>query len=245
MPNLRTPLVFVPGSSFLHSQLGGEYFHGISKFMALDGREFYVATLPKRRTIEDRSRALAEQVSERLGTREIELVPHRSGGPDARHYVSQLGGHKQVKRLTTLGTPHRGMQLIPFWQEVLPASVVRAFKRGCEKNGGTFETFSELSPEYLQQVFNPACPNHPDVQYRSIVAVTPRFSQCSPYLWLTRKIVEKLEGPNDGFVSSASAQWGESIDTIQADHFSLVGHPFGIGIGIDLHHHYLRVTGAV
>ena len=40
-------------------------------------------------------------------------------------------------------------------------------------------------------------------------------------------VLRKLEGPNDGVVSVASATYGESCDVWDADHFSLVNwyHP--------------------
>ncbi|HEX7671630.1 MAG TPA: hypothetical protein VF395_18680, partial [Polyangiaceae bacterium] len=48
-------------------------------------------------------------VLEVTGAAEVDLVCHSLGGLVARTYVDLLGGHSHVRRVVTLGTPHRGL----------------------------------------------------------------------------------------------------------------------------------------
>jgi triacylglycerol esterase/lipase EstA (alpha/beta hydrolase family) len=62
--------------------------------------------------IEDSARSLGrfvEHVVEITGEKEVDLVCHSLGGVVARTYVDLLGGHVRVRRVVTLGSPHRGV----------------------------------------------------------------------------------------------------------------------------------------
>jgi triacylglycerol lipase len=54
-------------------------------------------------------RGFIERVLEVTGASEVDLVCHSLGGLVARTYVDLLGGHSHVRRVVTLGTPHRGL----------------------------------------------------------------------------------------------------------------------------------------
>lgn len=61
--------------------------------------------------IEHYGREVARLVEEALaatGTPQVDIVAHSMGGLAARYYIQELGGSKKVRRLITLGTPHRG-----------------------------------------------------------------------------------------------------------------------------------------
>jgi triacylglycerol esterase/lipase EstA (alpha/beta hydrolase family) len=49
-----------------------------------------------------------ERVCERYGLDRFHVVGHSQGGLVARHYIQEYGGHRRVKSLITLGTPHHG-----------------------------------------------------------------------------------------------------------------------------------------
>lgn len=51
----------------------------------------------------------------------IDVVAHSMGGLVSRFYIQQLGGHRRVDRLITLGTPHLGTHAANF----IPAGLVR------------------------------------------------------------------------------------------------------------------------
>jgi triacylglycerol esterase/lipase EstA (alpha/beta hydrolase family) len=50
-----------------------------------------------------------DRVVAHTGSQEIDLVCHSLGGLVARTYVDMMGGHRYVKRVVTLGTPHCGV----------------------------------------------------------------------------------------------------------------------------------------
>lgn len=49
-----------------------------------------------------------ERLCERTGLDRLHIVGHSKGGLIARDYVQNHGGHRRVKSLITLGTPHHG-----------------------------------------------------------------------------------------------------------------------------------------
>ncbi|WP_030233529.1 MULTISPECIES: esterase/lipase family protein [unclassified Streptomyces] len=54
-----------------------------------------------------------EEVCERTGAEQVDVVGHSLGGLIARYYVQRLGGDARVRTLVTLGTPHSGTRVAP------------------------------------------------------------------------------------------------------------------------------------
>ncbi|GAA2515206.1 esterase/lipase family protein [Streptomyces gobitricini] len=54
-----------------------------------------------------------EEICDRTGHREVDIVGHSLGGLIARYYVQRLGGDRRVRTLVTLGTPHSGTTVAP------------------------------------------------------------------------------------------------------------------------------------
>ncbi|CAL9536244.1 esterase/lipase family protein [Streptomyces sp. enrichment culture] len=54
-----------------------------------------------------------EEICERTGSRQVDIVGHSLGGLIARYYVQRLGGDPRVRTLVTLGTPHSGTRVAP------------------------------------------------------------------------------------------------------------------------------------
>ncbi|MGW0362087.1 esterase/lipase family protein [Streptomyces sp. NPDC002990] len=55
-----------------------------------------------------------EELCDRTGQEQVDLVGHSLGGLVGRYYVQRLGGHSRVRTLVTLGTPHSGTLVAPF-----------------------------------------------------------------------------------------------------------------------------------
>lgn len=51
---------------------------------------------------------VVERIVDRAGRDSCVLIGHSMGGLIARQYVQELGGHRHVDTVVTLGTPHRG-----------------------------------------------------------------------------------------------------------------------------------------
>ncbi|MFF8830524.1 esterase/lipase family protein [Streptomyces sp. NPDC015131] len=54
-----------------------------------------------------------EEICDRTGHEEVDVVAHSLGGLIARYYVQRLGGDRRVRTLVTLGTPHGGTTVAP------------------------------------------------------------------------------------------------------------------------------------
>jgi hypothetical protein len=54
-----------------------------------------------------------EEICDRTGHHEVDIVGHSLGGLIARYYVQRLGGDRRVRTLVTLGTPHSGTAVAP------------------------------------------------------------------------------------------------------------------------------------
>jgi triacylglycerol lipase len=103
---------------------------------------------------------------------------------------------------------------------------------------------TELTPEYMEETFNPEVPNHPDVTYWSYgcqagkgtsVPIAPLFRYLNTYLF-------GREGVNDGLVSVRSTRWGEYQGTIGADHARQVGISAGLGADFDSNAFYTSIV---
>ncbi|CAO3613067.1 unnamed protein product [Cunninghamella echinulata] len=86
--------------------------------------------------------------------------------------------------------------------------------------------YSNLTTDYCTQVFNPSTPNDPNVGYYSYTAKANMPHQWSSLLGLSWQLINEVEGDNDGVVSVRSAQWGQHIKTLEADHWDFPGKSF-------------------
>lgn len=100
--------------------------------------------------------------------------------------------------------------------------------------------YSNLTPEYLNDYFNPATPDRDDIRYFSIGGRANKMGVWHP-LWLPKLILDAAEAMrheragaegqdqgnfwkgNDGLVSLESARWGEYLGTVECDHWELRG----------------------
>lgn len=177
-----------------------------------------------------RSGQLASQLADESGP--LHLVAHSMGGLDARRYITHLGGHDKVATLTTIASPHRGSSAAD--DVCVGASPFRLLTG-----------IRDLTPAATAR-FNAATPDHPDVRYRSYSAARP----VAKHPWLVRRYgraIERKEGMNDSQVAAASAEWGEHVARLEADHFELIGlnlwlNPFSKRLPFD-HLHLYRDIG--
>ncbi|GAV38627.1 esterase/lipase family protein [Streptomyces acidiscabies] len=115
-----------------------------------------------------------EDVCERTGSRQVDVVGHSLGGLIARYYVQRLGGDTRVRTLVTLGTPHGGTRAVPLAnahpivRQMRPGSpVMEELERpapGCRTRFVSF--WSDMD-----QVMDPpetACVDHPDLLAENI-----------------------------------------------------------------------------
>jgi len=88
-----------------------------------------------------------------------------------------------------------------------------------------WDALKQLTPAYLNETFNPQTPDDPRVRYFSYAGKIepPKHAWSNFPRPLSWRILQELEGDNDGLVSVESAKWGEFLGTIAADHGEQIG----------------------
>ncbi|KAL0569673.1 hypothetical protein V5O48_012286 [Marasmius crinis-equi] len=122
--------------------------------------------------------------------------------------------------------------------------------------------YANLTSTYLQDVFNPATPDNPNVKYFSIAGRMPSVNIWHPF-WLPKMVLDDVEKKsrqrlkeewekgnghesqrplwareeewgNDGLVTIQSAKWGEFLGVMEGcDHWEIRGAR-GLEFGVDL-----------
>lgn len=115
-----------------------------------------------------------EDICERTGQEQVDVVGHSLGGLIARYYVQRLGGDHRVRTLVTLGTPHGGTRAVPLAnahpivRQMRPGSEVLEELRepapGCRTHFVAF--WSDL--DHLMDPLETACVDHPDLMAQNI-----------------------------------------------------------------------------
>ncbi|MER5452751.1 alpha/beta fold hydrolase [Streptomyces sp. NPDC002766] len=115
-----------------------------------------------------------EEICERTGSRQVDVVGHSLGGLIARYYVQRLGGDVRVRTLVTLGTPHSGTRVVPLAnahpivRQMRPGSeLIEELKRpapGCRTHFISF--WSDL--DHLMDPLETACIDHPDLMTQNV-----------------------------------------------------------------------------
>ncbi|MGW2718045.1 lipase family alpha/beta hydrolase [Streptomyces sp. NPDC001492] len=115
-----------------------------------------------------------EEICERTGSRQVDIVGHSLGGLIARYYVQRLGGDIRVRTLVTLGTPHSGTRVVPLAnahpivRQMRPGSeLLEELTRpapGCRTHFVSF--WSDL--DHLMDPLETACIDHPDLMVQNV-----------------------------------------------------------------------------
>ncbi|MFJ3333740.1 esterase/lipase family protein [Streptomyces sp. NPDC086766] len=115
-----------------------------------------------------------EEICERTGSGQVDVVGHSLGGLIARYYVQRLDGHLRVRTLVTLGTPHSGTRVAPLANA---HPIVRQMRPGSE----LIEELSQPAPgclthfvsfwsdlDHLMDPLDSACIEHPDLSVENV-----------------------------------------------------------------------------
>jgi triacylglycerol lipase len=221
VPHLRCPIVLVHGLfGFDRMRVGrwvlSDYFRGIPDVLRQGGNCVLVPRLSPTGGISARAAQLQAFLDREAPGEAVHLIAHSLGGLDSRFLISRLGQADRVVTLTTIGTPHRGTSfadwgmrwLAPLLQPIL------------DLLGVCSEAFPDLTLASCR-TFNEQVPDHPRVRYFSVAG---RFAGgwLRPEWQMSTRIVQRLEGPNDGVVSVASAAYGESCEVWDGSHMNLI-----------------------
>lgn len=201
---------------------GVQYWRGITEALSSNGASVITASVPPSASIEERAAKLSQNIEAKAHGESVNIIAHSMGGLDARYMISQLKPpNVQVLSLTTIASPHRGSAFADYmFEQIGPErlpKVYRALKALQIETGA----FSQLKRDYMCENFNPNTPDRDGVKYFSYGAVF------TPPIWSafrqSHRIVEKIEGPNDGLVSVASSKWGTYKGTLSdVNHLDLI-----------------------
>ncbi|KAK5661686.1 hypothetical protein OQA88_9786 [Cercophora sp. LCS_1] len=147
------------------------------------------------------------------------------GGLDARYMVSRLQpSGVDVKSLVTVATPHHGSAVADYViQELGPQNLSRLYGFWRQATGWEHDAFDQLTRRYMTEEFNPGTPDDPSVKYFSYGAmIRGKPPLLSPFRGSFR-LLDRLEGPNDGLVSVESSKWGTYKGTLLGvNHLDLI-----------------------
>jgi triacylglycerol lipase len=216
----RHPIVFCHGMlafTLLKMHIPAElnYMSPLGSFLRQRGLRVLFPEVPATSGVAERARRLREQILH-WTDEPVNLIAHSMGGLDARYLITHLGMADRVRTLTTICTPHHGSHLADWFRANYRQRVPLLL--ALEAMGFNVDGFGDLRPSVCRE-FNATTPDMPQVRYFSFGGeIQP--DRLSPFLRRAWGILTSVEGPNDGLVSVASAQWGEYLGTIHADHFA-------------------------
>ncbi len=218
---LRAPIVLVHGLlGFDRVVVGGvtisSYFPGIIEGLEAAGNRVLVPRLSPTGGVAERALQLKEFIERHSPAEPVHLLAHSMGGLDSRYMISRLEMAPRVLTLTTLGTPHRGTAFAD-WGINRLARLLRPF---FQYFGISTQAFYDLTTARCR-TFNDHVSDAAGVRYFSVAGKHDGHFLNAEF-YLPYRIVLEKEGPNDGVVSVASAQYGERLDLWDGDHFSLV-----------------------
>jgi triacylglycerol lipase len=224
VPRLRSPLVLVHGLlGFDRLEMAGwlfaDYFPGIPKTLRDAGNRVLTARLSPTAGIAERAEQLKTLIDRESPHEPVHILGHSMGGLDARYMISRLGMAQRVHSLTTLGTPHRGSAIADWGVRRFRSLACPLF----DFVGLSYQAFLDLTVARCRR-FNADVPDAPAVRYYS-VAGRVRPERMAWHWQFPSRLLNRLEGENDGVVSTSSARWGEELEVWDGDHMSLVNWP--------------------
>ncbi|RAL08640.1 triglyceride lipase [Aspergillus homomorphus CBS 101889] len=182
---------------------GVQYWRGIEDALSMKGVQVITATVPPSASIEMRAEELAKDIAAGARGKEVNII----AGLDSRHMITHLRPTDfKVKSLTTIATPHRGSAVADYILKQIGDDRLAQLYYALERLGIESGAFAQLTRDYMQNTFNPATPDVDDVRYFSYGA------SMQPSFWsvfrLSHRLLQQVEGYNDGLVSVASSKWG-------------------------------------
>jgi len=246
-PYTRHPVVFMHGMGGTDAYLDTlDYWYGVEDAYTEAGLTGAWPAVDALASIASRAEQWADIVdllaAQGVGRR-FNLVAHSQGGLDARLLIHAHDPDHRVASLTTISAPHGGtpiadltdgvLDLTPFDSWLVDA-VVASMAGLVGLNGPELsEQVSDLTTASMA-TFNEAVPDRADVAYWSWAGASCRGLDwvcqydrdgeiIDPVFSASFRLIDFIEGDNDGVVSVSSARWGTFLGELPADHMDEVG----------------------
>ncbi|PWY62768.1 triacylglycerol lipase [Aspergillus eucalypticola CBS 122712] len=197
---------------------GVQYWRGIKEALSMQGVRVITATVPPSASIEMRAEELARDIAASAPGEQVNII----AGLDSRYMITHLKPTDfKVKSLTTIATPHRGSAVADFALKQIGDDRLAQLYYALDRLKVETGAFAQLTRDYMTNTFNPATPDIKDVRYFSYGAAM------QPSFWsvfrLSHRLLEQIEGYNDGLVSVASSKWGAYKGTLEGvSHLDLI-----------------------
>ena len=212
----KYPLLLIHGAGFRDLKIP-VYWGRIPRVLKEHGATLYFGEQDCWASTETNAHALCARIDAILGetgAEKINLLAHSKGGLEARMAASSLGYGDRIASITTIGTPHRGSKTFSIFlraPRVFFSIAAFAVNNWIRLVGDKKPDFQRVCDEFAvthMERFNAENPDVPGVFYQSVAGVMKRpLSDVS--LSVANFVLNRIEGPNDGLVSVASAEWGE------------------------------------
>lgn len=233
---IRYPVLLCHGYGAIASIMKQQSpFYDIAMMLRRHGISAFAPNIVPYATIETRAESwhrIIQQVIADTRSEKLNIVAHSMGGLDIRHAIEAYDLEPAIASLTTIATPHRGTSLADYYLE-RPKMIrhhlsaftdwVADYIYPATKNNSE-AAVRQLTTDYITEVFSrehAAQPDIPCFSYSAAVDITNNDAVNS-LLKIQHRIIEKREGPNDGFISVASASWAEHIETIELSHLEQI-----------------------
>jgi len=247
----RYPIVFFHGMAGTDTFVGVmDYWYGVEPVLSDAG---YLSRMPAGGALAEPAQR-AEQFSSALDAMEEEgigrrfnLVGHSQGGIDARYLISAMDQGLRIASLTTIAAPHHGSPFadvadgtvfaIPGFSALVDQALTEITELLGLGPGELAEATQSVTTAAMEE-FNATVPDSEHTAYYSWSGRTCGYAEwiCQsnnngevvrPMFWASYRLTDAIAGPNDGLVPISSAQWGEHLGTLPADHLDEVGLFFG------------------
>ncbi len=265
---VATPMVFAGGSSapcatkypvVLAHGMGAtddmfgviDYWWGIEGALEDEGADVYVTAVNCMDSTQNKAaqfRAQVLQILAATGAAKVNIIGHSHGTIYTRYAITNLGLASKVASHTSLCGPHRGSSAadviigvcgdVGGWLVGATCDVIYAFLLG-DASPNSYDNAIAVSRPYMNNVFNPNCPNASGIYYQSF-ATRIKTITADMMLEPTFFIILYYEGANDGLVSVESAKWGNFRGVEEGawyaggvSHINAIGHFFGVTPGFD------------
>jgi triacylglycerol esterase/lipase EstA (alpha/beta hydrolase family) len=241
----RFPIVMAHGWTGFENIGPITYFYNVREDLEDLGYPIAIAVLDPYNAVEIRGEQLSAFVGATLQSqraRKVNLIGHSQGGIDSRYVASEAGGGygDRVGALITVGTPHYGTPFTDIALGLLPGNSNQILAFLLNFLGATQAQQSDaeasmytLSETFMQEEFNVIYTDDPRVKYwswtgQTCVAGIGCDDSLDPLLLFSYQTILGIAGPNDGLVPESSAQWGEYLGVVPADHIDEIGQIAGI-----------------
>ncbi|KAF6839069.1 triacylglycerol lipase [Colletotrichum plurivorum] len=227
----KNPIVLAHGlMGFDELRLGSyvppiHYWHGIADALGalVGGHSVITAAVPPSGSIEERAAKLGADIAAKARGRSVNIIAHSMGGLDARYMISHLKPRDvDVRSLVTVATPHRGSAFADYLVDGRGPIKLANLYGLIERTGLGTRAFGQLTRDYMEREFNPGTPDSERVRYFSYGACTGTPPLLSPFRQ-SHRILDEVEGANDGLVSVHSSRWGDYKGTLlEVSHLDLI-----------------------